>query len=207
LPARPRAFREPEEFRDWLRRHHASESELVVRCRKAEHARSGLTYRQALDEALCFGWIDGVRHGLDETSFTVRFTPRKAKSAWSRMNLARAAELQAEGRMRPAGLAALQRRTTPAYSYETVPRVLTAAFLKRLRADREAWHFFQGQPPGYQRTSVFWILSAKRPGTREARFAVLLQSSKVGTRIPLLRREARPTSKQDPVSRPRGGGT
>jgi uncharacterized protein YdeI (YjbR/CyaY-like superfamily) len=97
---RARSFPDPEAFRTWLRTNHASVSELIVRCYKTKDAHRGITYRQALDEALCFGWIDGVRHALDACSFTVRFTPRKAKSGWSQVNLKRAFELEAAGRMR-----------------------------------------------------------------------------------------------------------
>lgn len=185
---RPRSFPDPEAFRSWLRARHASVSELVLRCYRTTHADRGITYRQALDEALCFGWIDGVRHGFDAVSFTVRFTPRKARSAWSRVNLKRAAELEAAARMRPPGRAALRRRTTPSYSYESRPRVLDRAFVRRLRGAPDGWRFYQAQPDGYRRTSAFWVMSAKRPETREARFAVLLASSEAGTRIPLLRR-------------------
>jgi uncharacterized protein YdeI (YjbR/CyaY-like superfamily) len=187
---RGQAFRSAEAFRGWLKRNHASASELVVRCYKAACAERGVTYRQALDEALCFGWIDGVRHAVDDVSFAVRFTPRKAKSGWSQVNLKRAAELRAEGRMEAPGLAALQRGKAPSYSYESTPRALTGAFLKRFRSRPRAWRFFQSQPEGYRRTCVFWVLSAKRPATQESRFAVLLGSSEAGQRIPLLRREA-----------------
>jgi uncharacterized protein YdeI (YjbR/CyaY-like superfamily) len=190
VSARGRAFKDPEAFRAWLRSHHATAREVILRCYKTSHARRGITYRQGLDEALCFGWIDGVRHGLDESSFLVRFTPRKARSGWSQVNLRRAAELRAEGRMLAPGLAALERRALPTYSYESVPRVLSGDFLKRFRARREAWRFFQAQPAGYRKTSVFWVLSAKRPATREARFAVLLANAEARKRIPLLRREA-----------------
>ncbi len=185
---RGRAFRSPEAFRDWLRRNHGSASELVVRCCKTAWAQRGVTYRQALDEALCIGWIDGVRHAVDESTFAVRFTPRKARSGWSEVNLKRAAELRAEGRMQPAGLAALRRREPPTYSYESVPRSLSRTFLMRFRAKPEAWRFFQSQPEGYRRTCAFWVMSARRPATREARFGVLLASSEAGERIPLLRR-------------------
>jgi uncharacterized protein YdeI (YjbR/CyaY-like superfamily) len=185
---RARSFPDPGAFRTWLRAHHASVSELIVRCYKTKDAHRGITYRQALDEALCFGWIDGVRHALDAYSFTVRFTPRKAKSGWSQVNLKRAAELEAAGRMRAPGLAALRKRTVPSYSYEARPQGLDRAFLRRLRAKPDGWRFFRAQPDGYRRTSGFWVMSAKRPETREARFAVLLASSEAGTRIPSLRR-------------------
>jgi uncharacterized protein YdeI (YjbR/CyaY-like superfamily) len=161
-----------------------------VRCYKAACAERGVTYRQALDEALCFGWIDGVRHAVDASTFAVRFTPRKARSGWSRVNLKRAAELRAEGRMEAPGLAALQRGKAPSYSYESTPRALSGAFLNRLRAKPAAWRFFRSQPEGYRRTCAFWVMGAKRAETREARFGILLASSVAGERIPLLRREA-----------------
>ncbi len=200
--ARGRTFRDPKAFREWLQRHHRSATELVVRCYKTARAERGITYRQALDEALCFGWIDGVRRGVDESTFAVRFTPRRARSGWSQVNLRHAARLQAQGRMQAAGLAALRRRAVPADSYESLPRVLSGAFLQRLRASREAWRFFQSQPAGYRRTTVLWVLSARRPATQEARFAVLLASSEAGTRIPLLRRDA----PRRATGAPRAGG-
>jgi uncharacterized protein YdeI (YjbR/CyaY-like superfamily) len=183
-----RAFGDAARFRAWLERHHATVAELVVRCHKTSRAREGLTYRQALDEALCFGWIDGVRRSVDAVSFAVRFTPRKPGSAWSRVNVARAAELKADGRMQPAGLAALARRRTTEYSYEARPQTLAPAFLRRLREHGAASAFFQAQPPWYRRTSAFWVMSAKRPETRERRFAVLLASATAGARVPLLQR-------------------
>lgn len=185
---RGQAFRSPEAFRDWLKRNHGSVSVLVVRCFKTAHARRGVTYRQALDEALCFGWIDGVRHAVDESIFAVRFTPRKPRSGWSEVNLKRAAELQAEGRMEAPGLEALRRREAPSYSYQSLPRALSRVFLQRFRAKPAAWRFFQSQPEGYRRTCTFWVMSAKRSETREARFGVLLACSEAGERIPLLRR-------------------
>ena len=188
VPPAAASFATPAALRAWLGKNHASTPELILRCYKRDHARLGVTYRQALDEALCFGWIDGVRHALDAKSFTVRFTPRKAVSAWSRVNLKRAAELEAAGRMRPPGLAALRRGKTPSYSYESRPQVLGEAFLARLRSKAGAWRFFRSQPDGYRRTAAFWVMSAKRPETREARFSVLLASSADGLRIPLLRR-------------------
>jgi len=187
---RGRAFRDPEAFRAWLERHHATVAELIVRCYKANAGRLGMTYRQALDEALCFGWIDGVRRAVDERSFAVRFSARKAKSAWSAINLRRAAELQAAGRLQEAGRVALRGRKAPAYSYASPPQVLERSMLRRFRGNGRAWRFFEAQPPGYRRTSVFWVMSAKRPETREARFSVLLANSGAALRIPLLRRSS-----------------
>lgn len=145
---RPRAFPGPVEFRAWLERHHATATELFLRCRKAQANGRGLTYREALDEALCLGWIDGVRYRFDATSFSVRFSPRKPKSAWSAVNVARFTELQAEGRLHPAGLAAFQARVKSHYSFESGPRGLAPSFLAKLRANRRAWRFSRGNRPG-----------------------------------------------------------
>jgi uncharacterized protein YdeI (YjbR/CyaY-like superfamily) len=185
-----KSFRSPSTFRAWLHQHGGNVSELFVRCYKVEHEARGLTYREALDEALCFGWIDGVRHALDEVSFTVRFTPRKNGSAWSRVNIKRAEELQALGRMRPPGEAAFARRKSTSYSFESQPVPLAPAFARRLRANREAWRFFEQQPPGYRRIASYWVMRAKRQETREKRFGVLLACSSAGERILPLRRPA-----------------
>ena len=168
-PFEPKSFPGPASFRKWLEKHHARATELLVRCRKTGAAGRGVTYREALDEALCLGWIDGVRHGLDEMSFSVRFTPRKAKSGWSAVNIARARQLEAEGRMHAAGLAAFRARVEPEYSYESRPRALAPAYLAKFRAHPRAWRFFEAQPPGYRRTCAFWVMSAKRPETRARR--------------------------------------
>jgi uncharacterized protein YdeI (YjbR/CyaY-like superfamily) len=183
-----RSFRSQPAFRAWLATHGLSTAELVVRCYKVEQKARGLTYREALDEALCFGWIDGVRYALDEISFATRFTPRKVGSAWSTINIKRAGELQAEGRMQPPGEAAFARRKKSSYSFESRPVALAPAFARQLRANREAWRFFERQPPGYRRIASFWVMGAKRPETREKRFEVLLASSAEGERIPPLRR-------------------
>jgi uncharacterized protein YdeI (YjbR/CyaY-like superfamily) len=162
-----------------------------VRLFKTHAAGKGMTYAEALDEALCFGWIDGVRHALDHQSFAVRFTPRKPRSYWSAVNIAHARRLSREGRMRPAGLAAFEARsrTKPQrYSFESRPLALAPALLRRMKTHREAWAFFQAQPPWYRRTSAFWVMSAKRPETRARRFAILIDCSKRGVRIPLLAR-------------------
>jgi len=186
----PRAFSSAASFRAWLEKNHTRKSELHVHCAKAG-SRRGLTYKQALDEALCFGWIDGVRRSIDEQGFSVRFTPRKPRSYWSKVNLAHAARLEAEGRMHAAGLAALRGRVEreARYSFEAGPRELDAALLKRFRAEKRAWADFQARPPWYRRTSSFWVMSAKRPETRAKRFELLLECSREGITIPLLTRK------------------
>jgi uncharacterized protein YdeI (YjbR/CyaY-like superfamily) len=189
----PRSFPSPASFRSWLERRHGTTAELVVRCFKVHAAARGLSYRQALDEALCFGWIDGVRHGLDEDSFSVRFTPRKRGSYWSAVNRARAAQLEAEGRMHAAGRAALPAAPAPQarYSFERREASLSPGLRRRLRAEAVAHAFFSAQPPWYRRTSVFWVMSAKQEATRERRFLVLLECSRAQRTIPPLTR-ARP---------------
>ena len=190
---RPRGFRSPAEFRAWLERNQATTRELFVRCSKTRAAQGGLAYRQALDEALCLGWIDGVRHALDAVSFSVRFTPRKPKSAWSAVNISRFRELQAEGRIAPAGLEAFEKRVKSHYSFESRPRSLTPAYLRTLRANPRAWSFFEAQAPWYRRTCSFWVMSGKQPETRARRLAVLLFHSERGQGIPPLKRPARAT--------------
>ena len=154
------------------------------------HAREkGIGYREALDEALCFGWIDGVRKSLDADSFLQRFTPRKARSNWSAVNIKRATELAAEGRMHAAGLAAFEARdkdATAPYSFEQRPRTLAPVFDKQLRANRKAWAFWQSCPPYYKRLMAFWVMSAKREETRQRRFDTLRRYCAKGERVPIL---------------------
>ena len=162
----------------------------MIRLFKVHARHRGIGYKEALDEALCFGWIDGVRRALDEDSFVQRFTPRRPKSNWSAVNIKRAGELEAGGRMHPAGLAAFRardRRKAP-YSFESRAATLDAAFVKQLKARPRAWKFFESQPPGYRRITTFWIMSARKPETRASRFGVLLDCSRRGRRIPLLER-------------------
>jgi uncharacterized protein YdeI (YjbR/CyaY-like superfamily) len=187
----PRSFAGPREFRAWLEEHHARVAELLVRCWKTQACHRGMTYRQALDEALCLGWIDGVRRSLDEASFSVRFTPRTPKSAWSAVNVARVGQLRAEGRMHPAGLAAFDARVETDCSYESRPQALAPAYVKKLRANARAWRFFEAQPPWYRRTCAFWVMSARRPETRARRLDVLISSSERQESVPPLKRPAR----------------
>jgi uncharacterized protein YdeI (YjbR/CyaY-like superfamily) len=182
VTSRRRGFAGPAEFRAWLAKNHATATELHVRCSKVSAA-GWLTYRQALDEALCIGWIDGVRHSVDATRFSVRFTPRKPRSAWSTLNIKRFQELQAEGRVKPAGRKAFDARVKSQYSFESRPRALAPAYLRIFRSNRRAWTFFEAQPPWYRRTCSFYVMSAKQPETRERRLGVLISHSERGAAI------------------------
>jgi uncharacterized protein YdeI (YjbR/CyaY-like superfamily) len=187
----PRAFRTPAGFRTWLSRNHSTATELIVRCYRTHAAARGMTYAQALDEALCFGWIDGVRRSLDADSFSTRFSPRKSRSIWSLVNVAHVERLTRAGRMTESGLAAFNardERRTGVYSFERQAAALTPSYTRRFRADKTAWAWFQSQPPGYRRTSVHWVMSATREETRTRRLDVLIACSGEATRIPLLRR-------------------
>jgi uncharacterized protein YdeI (YjbR/CyaY-like superfamily) len=183
-----KAFKTQQDFRNWLEKHHASETELVMRLFKVHARDRGIGYREALDEALCYGWIDGVRRALDEDSYTQRFTPRKKKSNWSAVNIKRVKELRKEGRMRPPGTAAFEARAATSaspYSYAN-EAALDPALRKQLQANRRAWEFFQAQAPYYRRLMVFRIMSARREETRAKRFAQLLQVSAKGKRMSLM---------------------
>jgi len=177
-------------FRAWLRRHHRSESALVLRIAKKHAAESGITYAAALDEALCFGWIDGVRRRLDADSFSIRFSPRTPRSIWSLVNVAHAKRLIASKRMTKAGLAAFEARTagrTGIYSFEQRVTELPAAYRAQFRRQRAAWNNFQQEAPWYRRTSAHWVMSAKREATRLRRLGILIACSAEGTRVPPLR--------------------
>jgi uncharacterized protein YdeI (YjbR/CyaY-like superfamily) len=188
VTARPSFFKSPAAFRTWLTRHHDGARELWLGFYKKTSGRAGITYPEALDEALCFGWIDGVRKSVDATRYTIRFTPRKSHSKWSAVNVRHVKRLSAEGRMRPAGLAAFERRgpKRAGYSFEERPQKLPPAYRKRFQARKRAWAFFQKQAPWYRRTSVFWVVSAKKEETRERRLAALIDYSAKRERIPML---------------------
>jgi uncharacterized protein YdeI (YjbR/CyaY-like superfamily) len=186
-----RSFRTRGDLRIWLEKNHARSKELILRCFKTRARHRGVGYKEALDEALCFGWIDGVRRALDDESFTVRFTPRRPKSNWSQVNIRRATELETEGRMHAAGLAAFRARGATAiapYSFENKSIQLGPALEKKLRANRRAWRYFQAQAPWYRRTVIFWIMTAKREETRGKRLAKLIESSEQDQPIPPLAR-------------------
>ncbi|HSE23550.1 MAG TPA: YdeI/OmpD-associated family protein [Pyrinomonadaceae bacterium] len=185
----PRFFSGPTAFRKWLEKNHDQKNELLVGLHKKNSGKKTLTYAEALDEALCFGWIDGVRKNFNEISYTIRFTPRKPKSIWSRINVNHVERLKKEGRMMPAGLAAFAKKEdkrTGIYSFEKAPREFPAKFLKNFRTNKEAWKFFSAQPPGYRRLVVFWVVSAKREETQLRRLEHLIKISANGERLGLL---------------------
>jgi uncharacterized protein YdeI (YjbR/CyaY-like superfamily) len=188
---KPRFFTTPAEFRKWLEKHHASETELWVGFHKKASGKPSLTWPEAVEEALCFGWIDGVRHSLDETSYTNRFTPRKPTSNWSLINVNKVAELIASGRMRPAGLRAFEQRAearTGIYSFEQRAEAkLDRAMERRFRSDEKAWAYWQSCPPGYRKIATFWVVSAKQDETRQRRLGTLIDDSSHGRRLAQLR--------------------
>jgi len=187
----PTHFKTPAAFRAWLRKNHKTTSALVLRISKNHAAGTGVTYTQALDEALCYGWIDGVRRSLDADSFSVRFSPRKPHSIWSRVNVRHVERLIQAKCMTKAGLAVFEAREegrTGVYSSEQRPTELTPALRRHFQENKAAWAWFQQEAPWYRRTSSYWVLSAKREETRVKRLETLIACSASGTRIGPLRR-------------------
>jgi uncharacterized protein YdeI (YjbR/CyaY-like superfamily) len=181
---------------------------VLLGLHKRASKRPSITWAQAVDEALCFGWIDGVRRRIDEDSHSIRFTPRKPRSTWSAVNIDNAERLIAAGRMEPAGLRAFEARSedrSRIYAFEQGEVELPAAAQKRLRADARAWSFWEARPPGYKRIASWWVISAKREQTRERRLATLIEDCAAGRLIKSQRRE-RPQRRER--SEPgEGGGT
>jgi uncharacterized protein YdeI (YjbR/CyaY-like superfamily) len=178
-------FAGPAQFRAWLLQHHDSAAELWLGFYKKGVSKTSVGYAEAVEEALCFGWIDGLTRRVDDEVYTVRFTPRRRTSNWSRVNIARVAELEAAGRMHPAGLRAFRERDVrkDGYSYEGVPARLPAPAEARLRADPTAWAYWQSSTPSYRRSATHWVLSAKRAETRERRLATLVADCAAGRRV------------------------
>ena len=183
---KPTFFKSPAAFRTWLQKHHGTKGELLVGFYKKTSRKKGITYPEAVDTALCFGWIDGIKKRVDEDSYTHRFSPRKPGSIWSTINTRRATELVTLGLMAPPGLAAFERRDrakTKLYSYENRPAAFDGAIERTFRANVAAWTFFRAQPPGYQKLMTFWVMSAKKEEARLRRLAALVKSSAEGVRI------------------------
>jgi uncharacterized protein YdeI (YjbR/CyaY-like superfamily) len=181
----PTFFKTQADLRKWLEKNHDKKGELLIGFYKKGSGKGGITYQQALDEALCFGWIDGVRRGIDEERWSIRFTPRNPRSGWSRVNIKRVKELSDLGLILPSGLEAFEghesRRT--GYMYEEEMRALTPDLEKRFKQNKKAWQFWEGQPPGYRRTASWYVMSAKREETRLKRLATIIEESKNGRRF------------------------
>ncbi len=183
-------FNGPEEWRSWLETNHAKADEQWVGFHKVGTGKTGITYSQALDEALCFGWIDSVRRG-GHAAWSIRFTPRKKGSIWSAVNSKRIGELIAEGHVAPPGLAAYEgrnREKQQLYSYENRDKGLAPEFVARFRAAPEAWAWFDSMALSYRHPAVWWVMSAKQEATRERRLAVLIADSAAGRKIKPLKR-------------------
>lgn len=189
-------FATPAEFRRWLAEHHESARELWVGFYKKTSGRPSITWPESVDEALCFGWIDGVRKSLGAEAYVIRFTPRQRASTWSKVNTGRIQALIGAGRVHASGLRAFESRDAKKsgiYSFEQrASAALRPVELKQFRANAGAWRFFQAQPAGYRKTAIWWIVSAKRPETRARRLATLIADSAAGQRLAALRRKDTP---------------
>jgi uncharacterized protein YdeI (YjbR/CyaY-like superfamily) len=184
-------FKTPAEFRKCLTTHHAKAEELMVGFYKTKSGKKSITWPEAVDEALCFGWIDGIRRSIDETSYQIRFTPRKARSTWSSINIKRVDELMKLGKMQPSGIKAFEKRDekrSGIYAYEQRGQELPKIYMDRFKENKKAWKFFSGQAPWYQRTATWWVISAKREETKLKRLGKLISDSANEKRIDQLTR-------------------
>ncbi len=185
----PTFFETPAAFRQWLEKHHERAIELLVGLYKKGSGRPSITWPESVDQALCFGWIDGVRRRIDDVSYSIRFTPRKPASTWSAINISRVAELTKLDLMRPAGLQAFARRSeekSRIYAYENPVRTLDPAGEKMFRASKKAWLYFNEQAPSYRRVALSWVTSAKKEETKARRLATLIEDSAAGRRLGLV---------------------
>jgi uncharacterized protein YdeI (YjbR/CyaY-like superfamily) len=184
-PDELRVFASTAEFRRWLQRNHSATPDVWVGYYKKGVAKQAMTYPQSVEEALCFGWIDGITRRIDEEVYAIRFTPRRKTSSWSAVNIAKIAELTAAGRMHPAGLQTFEqrdKRRDATYSYERPPLELSHDMIARLQRNRAAWEYWHSERPSFRRQATYWVMSAKRPETQERRFELLLDASRGGRR-------------------------
>jgi uncharacterized protein YdeI (YjbR/CyaY-like superfamily) len=183
-------FAKPAEFRKWLQKHQQTATELWVGFYKRSTGKPSMTWPESVDQALCFGWIDGIRKSIDADSYMIRFTPRKKGSIWSAVNIKRAQDLIERGLMKPAGAAAFAQRDEAKanrYSFEREHVEFSAQQLKQLKANQRAWKFFQAQPPSYRKTVTWWVISGKQEATQARRLARLIEDSAAGQRIAAMR--------------------
>ena len=183
----PTFFATPQAFRAWLQNHAATETELLVGLYKVGSGRPSMTWPESVDVALCFGWIDAVRKRIDDSAYQIRFTSRKPTSVWSAININKYQQLLAQGLVTPAGAQAWAHRTavkSVIYAYEQPQMAaLSAAEVKRFKAQRAAWQFFEDSPPGYRKTLLHWVTTAKKPETRAARLDKLVLACAAGLRL------------------------
>jgi uncharacterized protein YdeI (YjbR/CyaY-like superfamily) len=187
MDMRPTFFPTPAAFRRWLHRHHARADVLLVGYYKKDSGRPSITWPESVDEALCYGWIDGVRKRIDDASYTIRFTPRKPGSTWSSININRVRALIGENRMQPAGLVAFEARRenrSGIYSYEQRSVVLDDRYSRLLKRDAAAWRFYETQPASYLKAVNWWVVSARQEETRLRRLEKLKSFSARGQRVP-----------------------
>lgn len=183
----PVFFADAQAFRTWLDTHAATARELLVGFHKVGSGRPCMSWSESVDEALCFGWIDGVRKRVDDATYTIRFTPRKPSSIWSLVNVAKMDKLRAAGKMTPAGETAFAFRSAAksgiyAHERSDAPE-LSPDELARFRQDAAAWAYFETAPPGYRKLMLHWITKARREDTRAGRLATLMQACAAGTRL------------------------
>lgn len=183
---KPIFFRDTTEFREWLKENHRKETEVLVGYYKVGTGKPSMSWSESVDEAICFGWIDGIRRSIDGNSYCIRFTPRNPKSNWSAVNIKKVEEMIRLGKMAPAGLAAFEKRTearSEVYSYENKPEQFSPELEARFRENTAAWEFFSKQPISYKRTVMFYVMSAKQDATRFSRLEKLINASENSQRI------------------------
>jgi uncharacterized protein YdeI (YjbR/CyaY-like superfamily) len=187
-------FKSSIEFRKWLEKNHAEAPELWVGFYKIDSNIKSITYQEAVDQALCFGWIDGIKKKVDQISYTHRFTPRKSKSNWSSTNIKRVGELSKLGLMHPSSIKVFNQRDKKKikqYSYERKTLTLDKSFIQMFKTHVNAWSFFQSQSPSYQKLATFWVMSAKKEETRLRRFNILIEDAKNGRKLAAVTLESR----------------
>ena len=184
--ADPKFFSSQESFRKWLEKHHDQKQELIVGFHKVGTKRKCMTWSESVDQALCFGWIDGVRKSLGPDAYTIRFSPRRPTSIWSAINIKKVEELTKKGLMHPAGLNAFEKRDdkkSAIYQYENRPKKLDPELMKVFRKNKKAWAYFTSQPPWYQRLGAHFVMSAKQEKTRSSRLERLILASEAEKRL------------------------
>jgi len=182
----PTFFAKQSDLRKWFEKNHEKQTELLVGFYKVGSGKLSITWPQSVDEAICFGWIDGVRKSIDKDSYCIRFTPRRPTSIWSAINIKKVEELTKQGLMKPAGLASFEKREekkSRIYAYEKEPATLDKNYEKTFKANKKAWTFFKSQAPSYQKVLVHWIMSAKQEATQISRLEKLISSSETGKKV------------------------